>query len=70
MSGIENGWVVSGRDSRYSGECEPDEEIIGTCSCCGDDIYYDEELETSGSTDEGQLLCWDCFERWRDERKA
>lgn len=62
MSGIEHGWVVSGRDSRYSGECEANEEIIGTCSCCDETIYYDEEIETHKRTDDGQLLCGDCFE--------
>lgn len=44
--------------------------VIGTCSCCDETIYYDEEIETYKRTADGQLLCWDCYERLRDERKA
>lgn len=59
MSGIEHGWVVSGREGH---ENYTPQTTVGMCSCCHEPIYYDEELETYGRTDDGQLLCWVCFE--------
>ena len=67
MSGIENGWVASGREP---GEHDSAPVKIGMCSCCYSPIYYDEELETYGRTKEGELLCWECFEELSGDGKA
>ena len=56
---LEHGWLV-GRGER--GNSDAQRKKVGKCAWCGQTIYEDEEFETYGYNDAGELLCWDSYE--------
>lgn len=56
---LEHGWLV-GRGELVGSDEQP--KKVGKCAWCGETIYEDEELETYGYNETGELLCWNCYE--------
>lgn len=59
---LEHGWI--GSEDR--GMVDPGPEKVGVCAWCGDYIYEDEECETHGYNEAGELLCRNCLEESKD----
>lgn len=64
---LEHGWLVCGVD-RGSSDAQP--KKVGKCAWCGQTLYEDEDFETYGYNEAGELLCLDCYEESRDNISA
>lgn len=63
IDNLEHGWIGS-EDRKF---IPPEPKKVGRCAWCREDIYEDEDLETYGYNEAGELLCLDCLEESEEQ---